>query len=83
MELCSLMICQIFLGNQGILLERKGSKTVLPAWLLKMGVVFPEFCSSRFGIWGLDSVTQGSFLHPVSYYLKLNFCVCFFLKVSK
>lgn len=57
MEFCSPMISQLFVGNQGIALERRGSKIVLPACLLKMGVVFPEFCNSRYGIWGLDSVT--------------------------
>lgn len=55
-------------------LEEKGSKVVLPACLLKIGVVFPEFCNSRCGSWRVDSVTQGSFLYPVPYYLKLNFC---------
>lgn len=56
----------------------KRFKRVLPACLLEMGVVFPEFCSSRCGSCEVDSVTQGSFLHPISYYLKLNFCGLFF-----
>lgn len=57
MELCSLRGSQMLVGKQRIALGRKGSRAVLPACLLEMAAVLPEFCNSSCGGWVVDVVT--------------------------
>lgn len=77
----SLWFPKYWLAVEGYPLREKVQKSAT-SLLVGDGCRLPDFCNSRCGSCGLDSVTQGSFLHPVSYYLKLNFCGPFF-KVSK
>lgn len=43
------VISQVFVGYQGIDIEKRESKLLLSHWLLELGVVFSDSYNSRYG----------------------------------